>query len=108
MADLAADGPDPPAHRTDIRVEHARGPRPAALRAAPAVPRGRHIRQSRGDRGRSHPQRSEEHTSELQSLMRISYAVFCSKKKKKQKSCKTRQHNKYNQTQRLTKKILLE
>src|SRR3546814_2858690 len=28
-------------------------------------------------------QRSEEHTSELQSLMRISYAVFCCKKKKK-------------------------
>src|SRR3546814_3667307 len=28
-------------------------------------------------------QRSEEHTSELQSLMRISYAVFCLKKKKK-------------------------
>src|SRR3546814_1211534 len=31
--------------------------------------------------------RSEEHTSELQSLMRISYAVFCLKKKK------TRKHN---------------
>src|SRR3546814_4592605 len=31
--------------------------------------------------------RSEEHTSELQSLMRISYAVFCLKKKK---------HNRYN------------
>src|SRR3546814_6507096 len=29
------------------------------------------------------PYRSEEHTSELQSLMRISYAVFCLKKKKK-------------------------
>src|SRR3546814_8047177 len=29
-----------------------------------------------------HPLRSEEHTSELQSLMRISYAVFCVKKKK--------------------------
>src|SRR3546814_1493382 len=29
-------------------------------------------------------QRSEEHTSELQSLMRISYAVFCLKKKKSQ------------------------
>src|SRR3546814_9274481 len=29
--------------------------------------------------------RSEEHTSELQSLMRISYAVFCLKKKKEQK-----------------------
>src|SRR3546814_4739027 len=30
--------------------------------------------------------RSEEHTSELQSLMRISYAVFCLKKKKKEDS----------------------
>src|SRR3546814_4821779 len=30
------------------------------------------------------PRRSEEHTSELQSLMRISYAVFCLKKKKQQ------------------------
>src|SRR3546814_1280573 len=30
-----------------------------------------------------HLERSEEHTSELQSLMRISYAVFCLKKKKK-------------------------
>src|SRR3546814_7563254 len=29
--------------------------------------------------------RSEDHTSELQSLMRISYAVFCLKKKKKEK-----------------------
>src|SRR3546814_4134620 len=32
---------------------------------------------------RAQCQRSEEHTSELQSLMRISYAVFCLKKKKK-------------------------
>src|SRR3546814_4832348 len=31
-----------------------------------------------------HSQRSEEHTSEIQSLMRISYAVFCLKKKKKE------------------------
>src|SRR3546814_2451482 len=31
-------------------------------------------------------ERSEEHTSELQSLMRISYAVFCLKKKNKHKS----------------------
>src|SRR3546814_4426632 len=31
---------------------------------------------------RNAPRRSEEHTSELQSLMRISYAVFCLKKKK--------------------------
>src|SRR3546814_8957315 len=34
------------------------------------------------------PKRSEEHTSELQSLMRISYAVFCLKKKQKQKQPK--------------------
>src|SRR3546814_10034478 len=31
--------------------------------------------------------RSEEHTSELQSLMRISYAVFCLKKKRKNIQC---------------------
>src|SRR3546814_3275735 len=34
-------------------------------------------------------ERSEEHTSELQSLMRISYAVFCLKKKTTQKQQKT-------------------
>src|SRR3546814_10491670 len=40
-------------------------------------------------------QRSEEHTSELQSLMRISYAVFCLKKKKK-----------YTQTQRIKQTLI--
>src|SRR3546814_7781961 len=35
--------------------------------------------------GVANPARSEEHTSELQSLLRISYAVFCLKKKKKNK-----------------------
>src|SRR3546814_10690657 len=34
------------------------------------------------------PSRSEEHTSELQSLMRISYAVFCLKKKKQNNDMK--------------------
>src|SRR3546814_6674592 len=34
------------------------------------------------------PPRSEEHTSELQSLMRISYAVFCLKKKKNKRTKK--------------------
>src|SRR3546814_7304144 len=38
--------------------------------------------------------RSEEHTSELQSLMRISYAVFCLKKKKNR-----RYHHQKNMTQ---------
>src|SRR3546814_2294975 len=45
--------------------------RPAAAAAAPTPPPA-------ATRGR----RSEEHTCELQSLMRISYAVFCLKKKK--------------------------
>src|SRR3546814_4220955 len=38
--------------------------------------------------GALHAERSEEHTSELQSLMRISYAVFCLKKKKQNKKKK--------------------
>src|SRR3546814_6258215 len=44
------------------------------------------LRNAGGDLGsavKNFKQRSEEHTSELQSLMRISYAVFCLKKKKK-------------------------
>src|SRR3546814_17444508 len=55
-----------------------RRPAPAGRSAGPAARRRR---------------RSEEHTSELQSLMRISYAVFCLKKKK------TRS-NKYNKRKR--------
>src|SRR3546814_3571671 len=43
--------------------------------------------------------RSEEHTSELQSLMRISYAVFCLKKKKHKK---TTTHTTYTQKQSKT------
>src|SRR3546814_2454351 len=39
--------------------------------------------------------RSEEHTSELQSLMRISYAVFCLKKKKNQHTIHTENHTQY-------------
>src|SRR3546814_11308150 len=42
-------------------------------------------RQSGRNRPAHSARRSEEHTSELQSLMRISYAVFCLKKKKKTK-----------------------
>src|SRR3546814_8513966 len=46
---------------------------------------------------RWHPARSEEHTSELQSLMRISYAVFCLKKKKHTQHT-TRQNNIHQST----------
>src|SRR3546814_1357745 len=52
-----------------------------AARADGETPRTR--RAHRMARPRLQGTRSEEHTSELQSLMRISYAVFCLKKKKK-------------------------
>src|SRR3546814_2765374 len=42
--------------------------------------------------------RSEEHTSELQSLMRISYAVFCLKKKKNIQKSETDNNHKSNKT----------
>src|SRR3546814_3396887 len=45
--------------------------------------------------GQASHQRSEEHTSELQSLMRISYAVFCLKKKNKQQK-NTAAHSQLN------------
>src|SRR3546814_1052442 len=47
----------------------------------------------RGAGARARGRRSEEHTSELQSLMRISYAVFCLKKKNKHRTAK---HGKRN------------
>src|SRR3546814_3697124 len=48
--------------------------------------------------------RSEEHTSELQSLMRISYAVFCLKKKKKTTTTST--HDQHTQIHLLNTKKL--
>src|SRR3546814_4164225 len=44
--------------------------------------------------------RSEEHTSELQSLMRISYAVFCLKKKKERTHNKQKEKTKTHKTYR--------
>src|SRR3546814_1355331 len=55
-----------------------RPPAAPPVRAIAAAPACRSCRSGFGAR-------SEEHTSELQSLMRISYAVFCLKKKKKTK-----------------------
>src|SRR3546814_1769653 len=52
----------------------------AARYVALAADRGAHLRSSPGEKRRVR-QRSEEHTSELQSLMRNSYAVFCLQKK---------------------------
>src|SRR3546814_4804211 len=50
-------------------------------------------RKAGDDGGRARLKRSEEHTSELQSLMRISYAVFCLKKKKTHLKHNTRDYN---------------
>src|SRR3546814_6876369 len=47
-------------------------------------------------------ERSEEHTSELQSLMRISYAVFCLKKKRARQTTKNRNKDKMTHTKHLT------
>src|SRR3546814_4875314 len=62
--------------------------RQAAQRQDELVERGLAFRLGRFDQHR----RSEEHTSELQSLMRISYAVFCLKKKKITYKLTTKDH----------------
>src|SRR3546814_9806719 len=73
----AGDGPDRPSHA---------GP----ANWAEVTPILLKIEAEHGLIGRiSIPFRSEEHTSELQSLMRISYAVFCLKKKKTQNTERT-------------------
>src|SRR3546814_2217430 len=52
----------------------------------------RGIWEPEGDPDESYAKRSEEHTSELQSLMRISYAVFCLKKKTIKKITRQNRH----------------
>src|SRR3546814_1054804 len=58
------------------RENHAKAKRLRPRRKVPMPCRARRI-----ERPARQADRSEEHTSELQSLMRISYAVFCLKKK---------------------------
>src|SRR3546814_1864424 len=76
----AADG------RVGARAQDAPATAPAAQGAFDAALRSyeRALQglESDAEQGDVQAQRSEEHTSELQSLMRISYAVFCLKKKK--------------------------
>src|SRR3546814_8633739 len=93
--------PISPAIRAPVLSGHA-----GRYRSAPAAKRSscnRPGRPRRPDNGGS-PQyrtarndraRSEEHTSELQSLMRISYAVFCLKKKRKTENRSQCEHNKH-------------
>src|SRR3546814_2573915 len=69
--------------RSLTEMDLGEGPERSAApkRAAPPGPTGTRRRFGAG--------RSEEHTSEIQSLMRISYAVFCLKKKNKDRIIKT-------------------
>src|SRR3546814_5395910 len=82
--------------RTDAALHESERSLRELLETAPALiwcmtPSGRpiyfsrHMREFLGfDVAAKDEPRSEEHTSELQSLMRISYAVFCSKKKNRE------------------------
>src|SRR3546814_4479791 len=84
-----------PTRRSSDLVQQARqhSRREGIERHRDDVPEGRYERRSADHAGRAciggrwltgGYSRSEEHTSELQSLMRISYAVFCLKKQKKE------------------------
>src|SRR3546814_2803014 len=84
----ASPGPgrwQPPRPRRRRTGAGAGGTAPRAIAARTPAPRrpGGIVRHRRA---RDLQARSEEHTSELQSLMRISYAVFCLKKKNNKKS----------------------
>src|SRR3546814_1668978 len=69
-------------------------PIPPMTGAAEPEPEKKPVKKARA-RKAAEP-RSEEHTSELQSLMRISYAVFCLKKKKKKNKSKQQKEHKQN------------
>src|SRR3546814_4589180 len=66
-------------------VEEHRGGHQQDDGGPPTAEAGCHEEAGEHDGKESENERSEEHTSELQSIMRISYAVLCLKKKKKQK-----------------------
>src|SRR3546814_1389279 len=79
----AQPGADVRAGEADRRIGRAY-PRKPVLAAGAGDPGGLCL----GD----HARRSEEHTSELQSLMRISYAVFCLKKKNQNTDIESMKH----------------
>src|SRR3546814_2663692 len=83
--------------RTVVRREPGHALREGRLQLVRAVAHRTGHAERVGARRQLHRKRSEEHTSELQSLMRISYAVFCLKKKKNKNSV-TSPANKTNST----------
>src|SRR3546814_8922902 len=76
---------DRPSGRGDEKshVEKGEPVPPHHARAEPSIKERTHSPEQRPGFNQQEIIRSEEHTSELQSLMRISYAVFCLKTKKK-------------------------
>src|SRR3546814_8498441 len=79
--------PPPRSTRTDTLFPYTTLFRSGWKKSAISLMRSQPALSSAGNSGHAIPRgpasiRSEEHTSELQSLMRISYAVFCLKKKK--------------------------
>src|SRR3546814_10728025 len=87
-------------YTTLVRI--CRGPSEARNRLAPQVSRCALQKASRPGEPPSSPVsiRSEEHTSELQSLMRISYAVFCLKKKNKSHNIQTESQDEQNKKEK--------
>src|SRR3546814_8341106 len=81
------------AHYSSCRSPAPAPPTDCSLAAISAIDEGEPERRSN-----RHPEmeawltRSEEHTSELQSLMRISYAVFCLKKKNRETQTRNQQY----------------
>src|SRR3546814_1948271 len=94
----------------EVAVETHRGKRAAGDRVEPANPRrapGDGDENLIGIDPRLARKRSEEHTSELQSLMRISYAVFCLKKKKNKQQHTDSDHN-ITLTQSYSRNIIIQ
>src|SRR3546814_2746399 len=90
----------PRSTRTDTLFPYTtlfRSLRAARDRRSTAAPPAPPATRRTASRSRRRGRRSEEHTSELQSLMRISYAVFCLKKKKNKQmsTINTRYHTLY-------------
>src|SRR3546814_6034443 len=86
----------PPANSRTVRpIRDSSQPAASPARSSPALPGRTSLHRALpGSTGQQRGARSEEHTSELQSLMRISYAVFCLKKK-----IKTTKHKYVTQNQ---------
>src|SRR3546814_9759141 len=96
----------PRSTRTDTLFPYTTLFRSRSARRSPSTSPGKpsscNLKRYRAGKQGQKGRRSEEHTSELQSLMRISYAVFCLKKKKKEKQAddkpNTDNNNKHNET----------